>query len=351
MRLKAIEIQNIKNIKKRKIDFSDESSIFSIQGENGTGKSAFIDALYIMQKLMCGEKLEDYFGEYINVASSTAYINITFEGDIRYSVRFEKKDDSVKIVEEMLSTSVVSPFLCFKNNKDEQVLPEISLSKMTEKITIDLLTVRELAFIQNTSAVFSDFSMDIWEKLKETEFTSYCEVIESLRKFATEDLFILHDASYEERRLGFNLKMDAKDYFLSLDKPMLLDKVLVSKISIILEQINILLSDITDMKLVIKDYGEQCLDNGEIGNKIEILSRGNNSQISVKLESRSVLRIISILGAAVNSRCLVIDDLDCGLSTTMLDKLIKVLSDTVKQLVFTSLMNKDFSQCKMANIG
>mgnify|MGYP002800058795 CR=1 FL=1 len=87
VRLASIKISNIKNVKDGQIimpntykkRLSDKNAeILGIYGQNGSGKTAVIDTLYYLQKIMIGESLEDKLADYIDVSASEAEIITDF---------------------------------------------------------------------------------------------------------------------------------------------------------------------------------------------------------------------------------------------------------------------------------
>ena len=66
VRLSSLQLTNIKNVKNgtiympntvNKILSADKAEILGIYGQNGSGKTAIVDALYFLQKVMVGADL------------------------------------------------------------------------------------------------------------------------------------------------------------------------------------------------------------------------------------------------------------------------------------------------------
>ncbi|MGN0072116.1 MAG: AAA family ATPase [Atopobiaceae bacterium] len=82
IRARKIELTNIKNVHHGSIEFRDEesgSSIAGIYGQNGSGKTAVVDAFSCLKLLMCGQPLPTSAKELIGVSSPIAEIAIEFE--------------------------------------------------------------------------------------------------------------------------------------------------------------------------------------------------------------------------------------------------------------------------------
>ena len=97
-----------------------KASVLGLYGQNGTGKTALIDALHILKLLLSGKSIPDEYCNYINVDSQEAnlsyrfriYVSETENYDVDYEVCLTVDEEG----EESFSTSVVA----------EEVLPYLS---------------------------------------------------------------------------------------------------------------------------------------------------------------------------------------------------------------------------------
>ena len=87
VRLSSLQLINIKNVKKgtiympntvNKVLSADKAEILGIYGQNGSGKTAIVDALYFLQKVMVGIDLDQSLEDYMNMDSDTAEIFADF---------------------------------------------------------------------------------------------------------------------------------------------------------------------------------------------------------------------------------------------------------------------------------
>ena len=125
LRLTDLEINGLKNVKDGKLNFVNKrkafkASVLGLYGQNGTGKTALIDALHILKLLLSGKSIPDEYCNYINVDSQEAnlsyrfriYVSETENYDVDYEVCLTVDEEG----EESFSTSVVA----------EEVLPYLS---------------------------------------------------------------------------------------------------------------------------------------------------------------------------------------------------------------------------------
>ena len=81
IRLVAIEINNIKNVKYGRLELSKsrKGSILGIYGQNGSGKTVVVDCMVLLKCLFSGKKIPSHFYYYINSQSETAQVKYCFE--------------------------------------------------------------------------------------------------------------------------------------------------------------------------------------------------------------------------------------------------------------------------------
>lgn len=84
IRLVSMTIDNLKNIEHGRINFINtrkdyKSSPLGIYGQNGSGKTALIDAISILKLLLTGQKLPSTICDYINISSASHTCELNFE--------------------------------------------------------------------------------------------------------------------------------------------------------------------------------------------------------------------------------------------------------------------------------
>ena len=101
LRLQQVQLNNFKNVRQGEIDFnsyksedffSETSDVLGIYGQNGSGKTAFIEALWILKLVLLGESLPGDIKDYIYQGEKEAAINAVFSmtlGENKYQLFYE----------------------------------------------------------------------------------------------------------------------------------------------------------------------------------------------------------------------------------------------------------------------
>ena len=356
-----------------KILSADKAEILGIYGQNGSGKTAIVDALYFLQKVMIGVDLDQSLEDYMDMDSDTAEIfadfnifmdDIVFEIGYRLSLSREEKE--VVISRETLSAAKnengirtnKTVFMDYQRDQANAIFkPQKRLDEILEEnkeIKTDLIVARKMAEKSNCSYIFGESSREIFCREYKNGFQQFSVIISSLFEFALKDLFVIRNTHSGVISANFVLPMAFRiendnigakgDFAVSLTEPILVDEERKNLLETIVEQINIVLyTIIPGLQVTIKNYGKQSLDNGEEGWKLELMSkREGMKEIPIRIESEGIIKIISILNALIQafgnpSICLVIDELDSGIFEYMLGELLDIFKKSAKgQLIFTS---------------
>lgn len=382
VRLASLKLKNIKNVKngtivlpnmaKRELS-AEGAEILGIYGQNGSGKTAIIDTLFYLQRIMIGEELEGEIIDYIDASSNTAEIIVDFnifDRDIIFEVGYHlwltKSEKEVIINRETLSCAKnengirtnKTVFMDYQREERDLIFkPQKRLDEIIEsnkELKTDLIVARKMAEKSNCSYIFGESSRDIFCKPYDNEFKNYACIIESLFDFALKDLFVIQNSHSGVISANFVLPMAFRfededigmkgDLPISLTEPVVLDERRKIVLETIVQQINtVLYTIIPGLYVSIRNYGKQALDSGEEGWKVELMSkRQDMPEIPIRMESEGIIKIISILNALIQafgnpSICLVIDELDAGIFEYMLGELLDIFSKSAKgQLIFTS---------------
>lgn len=382
VRLSSLKISNIKNVRVGQIVMPNTcqkhltyktAEVLGLYGQNGSGKTAVIDTLYYLQKIMIGSTLDKKVADYIDAASDqaeiTADFNIFIETiiyEVSYKIILQRSGDGANIVRETLSCAInkndsrsnKTVFIDYRRSQSENVFaPKKRFDEVVEanaENKTDLIVARKIAEKSNCSYIFGEGSREIFCQDYENHFRHYSEVIKALFQFALKDLFVIRNTHSGVISANFLLPMAFKieqkeigmkgDFAVPLTEPVVLNEERKKILDMIVEQINmVLFTIIPGMKIDVYHYGMQLTDSGENGYRVELVSvRENMPPIPIRMESEGIIKIISILNALIQafgnpSICLAVDELDAGIFEYMLGELLDIFNKSAKgQLIFTS---------------
>lgn len=381
-RLAALELTNVKNVKKGRIPMpntinkllsANNAEVLGIYGQNGSGKTAVVDALYFLQRIMVGFDLDSSIGEYIDSLADSAEINADFnlfDGntiyEVGYRVCLSRSGKEVVISRETLkmarndarnrtNKTIFMDYQRFDNSqifKPQKRLDEIL--EVNKEAKTDLIVARKMAEKSNCSYIFGESSRDIFCSDYNNSFAQYSLIIRTLFEFSVKDLFVIRNShsgvisANVILPMAFRIENDyvkAKgDLAIRLTEPEVFSEKRKSILELIVKQINTVLPTIIPgLEVSVKNHGKQSMDNGEDGWKLELMSkREGMNEIPIRMESEGIIKIISILNALIQafgnpSICLVIDELDAGIFEYMLGELLDIFQKSARgQLIFTS---------------
>ncbi len=402
VRITNVAIKNFKNVNFGELSFVNnrknfKASILGLYGQNGSGKTALIDALELLKYALCAMEVPDKFADFINVDSDSAEISYSFDitlNETIYPVVYrlalgreivqvdgnaelfieEESKYKVKILNEEFHCQTRTPDGKLRMGKmidtksTATVFVPVSKYELlvgrSKETSTDLLVSKKLS--QKTAKTFV-FSKDLLNAVrsnaanqnagdeKKTEASHYLTLLEALVEFGNIELFVINTAnsgliSLNTQPLIFKIRSkenEAKGTLgtiaLLIDKPSIIPEDMYHVTETVIENMNIVLEKIIPgLTIAVKDLGNQTMPNGMIGKRIELVSRKNSREIPLKYESEGIKKIVSILQLLVvvynqESITVAIDELDSGVFEYLLGEILRIISEKGKgQLIFTS---------------
>lgn len=378
VRIQKIKISNFKNVENGTIEFKNnifendiqsKAELLGIYGQNGSGKTALVDASLFFKMLLSRLPLPEDLFNYINIKSESSKLEfelyVKIEENlflITYEVKFKKNENEAIISYEKLAYSKFSndgwsnksTIIEYDINSEDLFTPKYRYKKVLNDNDniINLKVIQKLSMQKNTSFIFNDETSNIINTALNNEKT-LIDIIDVLTYFARCNLFVIpnnHNAIISMNILmpfSFRLEQEktiaSGDMAVGLDGISLIDNKEFKILNNIIKQMNVVLSIIIpSLTVELYKYGEQLDEKGNIKQKIELLSVRGESKIPIRYESEGIKKIISILSALIamynnKSICMVVDELDSGIYEFLLGEILKVIDNGGKgQLIFTS---------------
>lgn len=380
IRLCKIELNNFKNTVYGVVDmpsflnknwFSQTADVLGIYGQNGSGKTAVVECIYVLKNLLEGKSLPKNIENLIAKTSETCELRLWLTAEskeykslLEYKVKLGKiANDRIGIMDEGLFGSEYTGKTfkrkklivgyCYKDG--ESVLsPEHiykQLVKQREDNAVELMVAKRITQREGVSFIFGEDAGRVFDS-SGCVFGGYNGVIKAIGEYAAYDLFVISNVRESHAHSiclipalsgTANKNENGKKYFVPVDEPFVLEKEKFVFFKKILEQMNtVICTIIPGLSLDIHSFGEQLMENGSEGVKLQLVSKRGVVTIPLKYESEGIIKIISLLNLLMcvynnPGMCLVADELDAGIYEYLLGELLAVFRRGAKgQLLFTS---------------
>ena len=393
VRLEGVTIHNFKNVVDGTIDLTGrkkgmKASILGLYGQNGSGKTALIDAIQLLQYALQGRSIPAQFADCVHVDAEDSSLSFSFIINNRYgtyhaiysfSLRKEK-DETVQnsttdaetasyracLFNEELKCSFesesekirLSPLMDTKT--DEIFIPRSKYRLLVgagKSIATDLLVAKRITSVTSRSFLFSRELFSVIRANQQNANQSkealwYMELIANLVAYGNHELFIINTANsglislnaqplafkYEEKNMGA-----IGTIAVSLEGPSVVPVEATTVVRKVIDSMNIVLQQIVPgLTIQVMSLGNQLMDNGKQGERIQLLSLKNKKALPLKYESEGIKKIISILQLLIvvynqPSMTVAVDELDSGVFEYLLGEILRIIAEKGKgQLVFTS---------------
>lgn len=391
VRIESITIQNFKNIKNGYLSFENSkknyaASILGLYGQNGSGKTALIDALELLRLALSGKSLPQHFANFINVDSESATIKYALKVqidkyksvyDVVYELSLKREiDDSDQnmdnpstnenykaiIVDEILSYSYepeigkrerFTTIIDTRTENDKPFVPvakyNVLVGKSKETLT-NLIVAKQLARATSRSFIFSKELVNIIRQNCQKDYHRH--LIDQMMVFGNYELFVINtsntglismDALPLSFRYSENGKATVGNVLLKLNEPTLIPEQALGIVKKVVANMNIVLQQIIPgLTIGVRELGTQLNPNGSLGCRVQLISKKNSKEIPLKYESEGIKKIVSILQLLIvvynkASITVAIDELDSGVFEYLLGEILRIISEKGKgQLIFTS---------------
>lgn len=387
VRIESITIENFKNVTQGTLDFENKrkqykASVLGLYGQNGSGKTALIDALQLLKFALCGKPIPQKYADYINVDADCA--TLKYEFIIRYAEEvynvwyqfcMKKTVDEavagidgatttntttkVELFDEVLSFSYESKKVKMRKaplidtRTEELFSPKAKMMELVgdnKEKYMDLLVTKRLAKATSRSFIFSRELMNHYRKNCENEL--YMKLIEGLYTYGHRELFIIDTESIglislNTLPLVFKYRNENSEavggLLLSLNGPALIPEDMYGVVENVIKNMNIVLEQLVPgLRIGVVDLGGAMTKDGKIAKQIQLMSLKNSKQIPFCYESEGIKKIVSILQLLIvvynhPSVTVAVDELDGGVFEYLLGELLNIISEKGKgQLIFTS---------------
>ena len=374
--LKRILLENFKNVKRGEIFLvrKDENGacIAGIYGQNGSGKTAIIEALVMLKHCLMGYPLDPNDGNYIasciNVDSESARLEFEFaiednDSETSYKVVYSftlkkaKRENHTRLVicNEKISYSSkskdsVTKFVDYIDTDSEApFIPKAKYDALMGKdknIKTALLVVKKMAEVNTASFIFAK---EMYDSILHEETHS---ILERLAWYGARELFTIRTAvtgriSLNDMPLHISLdhanNHKSASLLIPLNRPTTIAIGILQVLERTIKSMNIVLPQIIpNLKVGLKILGNELMRDGTLGYIVQMTSCKEGHEFPLIMESDGIKKIISILSLLIdvyNNRSITvaIDELDSGIFEYLLGEILRVISEKGKgQLLFTS---------------
>jgi len=387
VRLESITIENFKNVTQGTLDFENKrkeykASVLGLYGQNGSGKTALIDAIRLLKFALCGKVIPKKYADYINIDAEYAtlryefavrYAEVVYNAWYQFSLRKVQDENvvsvddganintvtKVEISEEVLSfsyetkTDKMRKAPLIDTRTDELFSPKAKMQELIgddKEKYMDLLVTKRLTKVTSRSFIFSKELINQYRKNCRNEL--YMKVIEGLYNYGHRELFVIDVESIglislNTLPLAFKYKHGVSETYgsllLSLNGATLIQEDMYGIVENVIENMNIVLEQLVPgLRIGVVDLGSTMTKEGKIAKQIQLVSLKNNKQIPFCYESEGIKKIVSVLQLLIvvynhPSVTVAIDELDGGVFEYLLGELLNIISEKGKgQLIFTS---------------
>lgn len=363
------------------VPYNTESDILGIYGQNGSGKTSFIEALSILQDLMAGAAVPSAYADCVAIGKEFSELEFVFDlqyenGIIREAVysfclssqklsddelheKYKDAPDDFEVPDEDCKVVIFSEkfSLIWENASKRQVIidtsskesPFVPTTKRKEiagsgkKTLVSLEVNKQLAYGKSRSFIFMKETLQLFGENDNKSL--FFQVLVELRLFARNYLFVVDTKSSGFIRLNFALPIYTGNgqFMFDVRRPVTIDnrdieelREDIGKISSVLTQL------VPGLSIGIKEISQTLDKDGNAATIAMLIAYREGKELPLRDESDGVRKIISVLSliiAAFNERSVTvaIDEFDAGIFEYLLGEILQAIEESGKgQFIFTS---------------
>lgn len=399
IRIHKIILSNFKSVEYGDVDFDcsshfvpygTKSDILGVYGQNGSGKTALIDAIALLGQALRGLKVNSEFADCISIGKDKSTLSFLFDfqypgGDIRkveytFSIRAEEnaspasqsfskipdEDDDEEKTKVVIFDEILKIGGSFGGDKKSLVTvfdtsakyslfgPVIKQSCFFDDLAdkeIALRVKKERCADSSTSFIFS---MDTINMMRNDSDAKYVMMIHELSYFAYNFLYVISTKTTGFIRMNFMVPFHTSTLGfvpIPLDghKMLTVPEEAINEIERTVEAVNFVLSQLVpDLSVKIVKRNKTSLKDGTPAFFIELVSEhtdpvsGIVTEMPFRYESDGVRKIFSVLHLIITaynqqSTTVAIDEFDAGVFEYLLGEILSIFQESGKgQLIFTS---------------
>ena len=371
IRILDVELENFKNVGKGKVSFPasqtdrmESADIVGLYGQNGSGKTAMVEAFNVLKIFLEGNKLPDEYNHVIFSGRTNASLTFTFfiqeeeeKHLLEYKISFAQKYDKIRLKSEAMRFKKIEKgkrmkeLILYDSEKNTGFLTVKSMKKLAHlDAIVDLKVNKSLCEREKTSYLFRTETL---ETLKRHELVEEYKYLRLLKSNFSNNLHILTNQNsgliYANIILPVAFQMESSKFGgggtfpLELNEAKVIPKNLFHIANDIFQQINTVLTKIIPgLTVELNNLGNETDAEGNEGVRAELLSNRDGIKLPFWCESDGIKKLFSILSTLVTmfnkpTSCVVIDELDAGIFEFLLGEIMETLHDYGKgQLMFTS---------------
>lgn len=397
-RLTEVDLINVKNVERGHLNFLSprglqKASLLGLYGQNGSGKTALINSLGLLKKLLSGESLPQENFQLIELGKKYAQFDFKFDlstGEYSYRIFYsfkirlhkqpitvsldllnEIKDatepqetERIEVFDELLKFAKLEPQVSrmaevINTSVDSVFGPQSKYSELVGDASgndTKLIVAKQLASQLSRSFVFSPELLQVISaqaRKHKPESQRHISndvtlILAWMKYYALNCLFVLdtrdtHLSSYQLMELHISYKNATVPLPFYLDRPTLIREDLKESVQATIKGINgVLCQIIPGMTIGVVILNSQLMKDGNKGLNVQLTSIRDGKELPLSCESEGIIKIVSILHLLISvfnnpHVTVAIDELDSGIFEYLLGEILKIIAEQGKgQLIFTS---------------